>query len=194
MIRPERHLTLSDKREDNFEEELSKLYFILFDDLVNYGLKFTDSLTVVEDSIQEIFVDLLQNPKKFAKIKNPKYYILKSIKYIVLKEGTQNTNTSSLTQSFKSPIVHPFENEIIEEEESDYRKKVIKKVLNELSPNEKESIYLKYVSGLEYYEIAGLMNIKVETARTLVYRAIKKIRKHHQIKDFLKKINLIFLL
>lgn len=177
-----------------YESELSQLYYTIFDDLINYGLKFVKDIAIVEDAIQEIFVDLLQNKKKYTKINNPKYYIFKSVKYIIIKDAEQKSGHSPLSQLYHSPAVYPFENEIIEKEKTSYRNKIIDKALKELSHKEKESIYLKYICGLNYHEIAGIMNIKTETSRTLIYRAIKKIRKQHHTKDLLRKINLFFLL
>jgi len=177
-----------------FEKRISDLYFSHFDDLLFYGLKLTNDKTLVEDAIQEIFVDLLRNEKKFLTIEHPKLYLLKSIKYLVIKELTRRSANGNLSESFKfsESSTHTVEDQIIEQEEAQYKRKIILKTLNKLSPKEKESIYLKYIGGLDYPEISAIMQIKIETVRTMVYRALKKIRKLDDQQDLRKKIFLLF--
>lgn len=178
----------------SFEKEISDLYFVHFEDLLHYGLKFTKDKVIVEDAIQEIFVDLLRNEKKYSTIEHPKLYLFKSIKYLILKELTKRSSNVDLSESFKisESITMPIEDQIIEQEAAKHKRKIILETLNELSPKEKESVYLKYIGGLDYPEISEIMQIKIETVRTMVYRALKKIRKLNDQQDLQKKIYLLF--
>jgi len=179
-----------------FEKKISDLYFSYFEDLLNYGLKLTNDKAIVEDAIQEIFVDLLRNEKKYSTIEHPRFYLIKSIKYLIIKELTKrsaNVDLSELSKNTES-ITQPVEDQIIELEGATRKREIMMETLNELSPKEKESVYLKYIGGLDYPEISEIMQIKIETVRTMVYRALKKIRKLNDQNNLQKKIYLLFAL
>jgi len=50
--------------------------------------------------------------------------------------------------------------------------------LNELSAMQKEILYLKYYSLMDYDEISDIMNLNYQSARNLVSRAIGKLSKY----------------
>ena len=56
------------------------------------------------------------------------------------------------------------------------KKRHIQQALNTLSRRQKMVIKLKFYEGKSYEEIASLMNVTVETSRTLVYRSITALR------------------
>lgn len=53
----------------------------------------------------------------------------------------------------------------------------IRIAINTLSSKQKEIIYLKFEEELEYADIARILNISIDSARTQLYRAIKSLRK-----------------
>ena len=61
-------------------------------------------------------------------------------------------------------------------EEEDFRTITMNKALSKLSDYQKEAIYLKYSQGLEYERMAELLGIDTASARTLIYRALKKVK------------------
>lgn len=60
----------------------------------------------------------------------------------------------------------------------------IRSILNELKPSYKNLLLLKYELGLSYEEISMMLDMKVETVRTSLYRARKvfkeKWREHNE--------------
>ena len=67
--------------------------------------------------------------------------------------------------------------DLIDREVSENIRKKIENLLRQLNTNQREIVYLKYMSGLQHREIAGIMGIQEESARKLLYRAIEKLRK-----------------
>ncbi len=175
----ENYLHLRDRHIKGDSKALAILYFEAFDALYNYGIKFTSNKEIVEDSIQNLFVDLLSNKYKLENVINVKLYIFKSLKYIILKELSLNNklqdNFDLSNASFL--ISPPVEKSIINKEEQETRAHLLSKVYNGLGKKEKEAVYLKYNCGFDYPELSSILEISIESARTLVYRAIKKIRK-----------------
>ncbi len=65
---------------------------------------------------------------------------------------------------------------LIETEIANIVKEKIKKLLESITPNQREVVYLKYVVGLQHSEIAEILGIHEESARKLLYRAMEKLR------------------
>ena len=74
-------------------------------------------------------------------------------------------------------MVWSVEHDIILEEVSKQKSKMLLRALNKLTPRQKEAIYLRFTKELDYTAIAGIMDISVEACRNLISRAISILRK-----------------
>ena len=70
---------------------------------------------------------------------------------------------------------------IVRSEEEQRRKRILDRAIGSLSIRQHEILFLKYTEGLDYEAIAEVLGIDVASARTLIYRALKKIKA--EIKD-----------
>jgi len=73
-------------------------------------------------------------------------------------------------------------------------KQKVESLLNSLTPNQREVVYLKYMIGLQHREIAEILGINEESTRKLLYRAMEKLRKYASAEDLSEKILLLILL
>src|SRR5258708_2543194 len=64
--------------------------------LLQYGVKLCPDVNVVEDSIQELFVDLWQS-RSDTEVRSVKSYLLKAMKYKILK-NQKNKNRAQSSQ------------------------------------------------------------------------------------------------
>jgi len=49
-------------------------------------------------------------------------------------------------------------------------------LLSELTQNQREALYHRFVEKMSLEEIATLMNINYQSAKNLIYRSIKKLK------------------
>ena len=82
-----------------------------------------------------------------------------------------------MPEDYHFDVTWSIEHEIILEEISDHKSKVLLMALNELTPRQKEAIYLRFTKELDYKEVAGLMDISVEACRNLISKAITTLKK-----------------
>jgi RNA polymerase sigma factor (sigma-70 family) len=68
----------------------------------------------------------------------------------------------------------------------------VEKLLNSLSPSQKEAVYLRYIQELEYDQISEIMEKNEVAVRKLVSQAILKIRKKHTSLPSVVFISLLF--
>jgi len=176
------------KRGDN--EALSLIYAINTPKLYRYGLKLTSNHSIVEDAIQDLFSDMVRNRKNLGDTDHIQFYLIKSFKRR-LKRELRKEKRYSLDfedKDYSFGITYSIEQSLILEEGSNQRINLLRNALNDLTPRQKEAIYLKYTQDLEYEQIAEIMEIGIEGSRNLIYRAVKTL------KDSLKENKSLFIL
>jgi RNA polymerase sigma factor (sigma-70 family) len=144
-----------------------------YDGLYRYGCKFIGNPDQLEDSIQELFMELWQS-KSRTPVASVRAYLLKSLKYKILK----TYRSRRLLPIVDDNIVFEWSQEdriIAGERDAENRNKVLK-ALSRLSSRQKEIVYLKYFQNLSYEEIGEVMNINYQVARNLLYQSIKSLK------------------
>ena len=176
------------KRGDN--EALSLIYSINTPKLYRYGLKLTSNHSIVEDAIQDLFSDMVRNRKNLGDTDHIQFYLIKSFKRRLKRElsNEKRYNLDFEDKDYSFGITYSIEQSIILEEGSNQKINLLRNALNDLTPRQKEAIYLKYTQDLEYEQIAEIMEIGIEGSRNLIYRAVKTL------KDSLKENKSLFIL
>ena len=64
-------------------------------------------------------------------------------------------------------------------ERADMLKAKVKDMLDNISNTQREAVYLRYIAEMNYSEISDKLNIKQESARKLIYRAIKSLKEQN---------------
>ncbi len=172
-------------------DALSVLFQLYVPELMVYGLKISQDEELVKDSIQEIFIQLIKKKKKINLNNNAKglvYRLLRNqlideIKHIKKRKNNEQIGIATF-DSFESDV----EQKQIWREEKNRVNNTVSLALNQLSPHQKEILFLKYSNCLSYEEIAQIMEINVASARTLVYRTLKQVKS--QLADLRKNPNL----
>jgi RNA polymerase sigma factor (sigma-70 family) len=161
------------------EWAISFIYSEHAEKLYRYGLKFTSEIAVIEDALQDLFAELIKNRKNIGHTDNILFYLLKSFKRKLLRKiqsGKRFVSDEEL-QEYQFEVTWSVEHELILEEVSDEKSRMLLKALNELTPRQKEAIYLRFTKELDYQEVAGLMDISVEACRNLISKAISTLKK-----------------
>ncbi|MGV8814382.1 MAG: RNA polymerase sigma factor [Gelidibacter sp.] len=161
-------------------EALGLLYDRYIDDLILYGTKFSQDKQTVMDGIHDLFINLYKYRNSLTDTDNVKYYLLRSLKNQILKESKikhifiPNTLLPKSYMNKNSTASH--EDHIIETEYLDQKSFRLADAINSLSKKQKQCIFLRFNENRQYDEIAEIMNVSVETSRTIIYRAIKVLR------------------
>lgn len=169
-------------RLENNPNALSVIYFECYDILFNYGLKITNDRHIVEDSIQNLFSNLLKTRKNLGLVNNVVGYLLKSFRHqlvLDLKSHKKLIYTETQIEDsfnyFESP-----EQVIINQEDSDQIDSIMKICIGKLNPKQQEIIFLRFEHELSYEEISSILGLTVESCHTTIYRTIKSIRTEAQ--------------
>jgi len=146
--------------------------------LFSYGLRFTSDSELVKDCIQDVFVNLYSNRFKLKHINHIRVYLFISLKnklFTVFQKDKIIYQMDTIEPVFC--IDYTAEERIIAEEQEQEERKRMKRILDFLTPRQKEIIYYRYVQGMELDEICKLMDINYQSLQNLIQRSIQKIKK-----------------
>jgi RNA polymerase sigma factor (sigma-70 family) len=174
----EKDINLWYKFKSGDKEALSEIYLHHFNAMFQYGIRFYNNPEFIKDVIHDVFINLYNAKERLSSTDNIRFYLLKSLKNLLLKEITKSKKIDYLgdnTLAFDAKFM--FEETHGEDEvDVDETTKRLLDALKTLSQRQREIIFLRYESGLEYDEICAIMNLKNDSARKLLFRTISKLR------------------
>lgn len=162
---------------DGDESALSYIYFQYFHSMFQYGIRFKNDPEFIKDCIQDVFFKLIQAGERLGTTENIRFYLFRALKNDIYKEISKSKKielVEFVALKFDAPF--KLEEEIAEKENATNKEMALLKALNELSDRQREVIYLRYECGMEYDQICDIMQLKNDSARKLVFRAIKSLK------------------
>lgn len=173
-------MKLSHKKSDNKKLSLLWVQFIdgdmdafktiynnHYQSLFNFGSRYLNP-SEVKDCIHDTFLSILNYKNKSSDVKDVKSYLFRCLRNQIFKIK-QNTK---IEFSFIEGTI-PAKNK---DKNNEPILKEVKKLIEQLSPREREIVYLKYFQEFTNFEIAESLDIKYQTVRNILTGAIKKLR------------------
>ncbi|MEP2688900.1 MAG: sigma-70 family RNA polymerase sigma factor [Maribacter dokdonensis] len=166
---------------DGDESALGDLYNIYVDCLFSYGINCTKDRTYVMDCIHDLFVDLFKYRENLTMTDNVKYYLFKSLKRKINRKYA--TKTISISEEYQYSLhqdtrnyTNSCEEDIIRTERLTEKRMILANALESLTKKQRKGLFLRFNQDKSYEEISEIMEVSVQTARTIVYRALKALR------------------
>ncbi len=160
------------------DQAFSSIYTDYSKKLYHYGLKFTSDNVLIEDSIHDLFADLIKNRKKLGQTNNILFYLLKSFKRLLIRQLLKKNRIvpGKKIPENKFDVSYSVEHEIILNELSQEKTELLVKALKSLTPRQKEAVYLRFTKELDYNSVSGIMEISVEACRNLISGSVKTMK------------------
>ena len=147
--------------------------------LYTSALKFVKSEAVAQDIVQEIIIRYWENQEKYNTIESIENFLFVSVKNEALNylRGIERENNRYARLENPESEEPQIFNLFIEEETN----QMLLTAIGQL-PEQSARIIRLALSGLENKEISRLLDVSVNTVKTLKYSAIRKLREHFQKK------------
>jgi RNA polymerase sigma factor (sigma-70 family) len=145
--------------------------------MFQYGIRFKDDPEFIKDCIQDVFLKLIQAGDKLSPTENIRFYLLRALKNAIYKQIDKNKRielVEFVPLKFDAPFI--LEEELAEKENASNKEVALLNALKQLSDRQREIIYLRYECSMEYEQICDIMQLKSDSARKLLFRAIKSLR------------------
>ena len=146
--------------------------------LRHYGLKFMIDGAIVEDCIQELFLQLWQNRAQISDTDSVKHYLLKALRHHILQYlRTQKRQAfQELDWDTTPPEDIDTETLLIRQESSAILSQTIQAQLATRPAREREALYLRYYENLSIPEIAAVMDVNRQSVSNFLQKALNKLR------------------
>lgn len=156
---------------------LSLLYKQNYNLLFNWGMRFVSDEEFVKDCIQDVFVKICSS-RKLSSTPYVRSYLLTSLRNMIFDRVASAHDDVSISGRLFEIDDNDSGIELLFKDDDDSRMLGRRLVLayNSLTYNQRVSVYLRYVRGLSYKEIAAVMEMNPQSAMNLVSRALKSLR------------------
>ena len=155
----------------------SQLYDLHINILFNYGLKLTIDKELLKDCIHDIFVKLYTKKDELGTIDNLRSNLFISLKNKLcdeLRRRMYMSDTAVEEVSISTPT--DVEDDYMEEEQRKNEFSLVRRLLDQLSPRQREALTLYYIEEKKYEDICEIMNMNYQSVRNLMHRGLTKLR------------------
>src|SRR5699024_11136175 len=160
-------------------EALNALFKKYYSHLLNYGVKLSSDKELVKDGIQKLLLRLWRTHENLGQAQSVENYLLYSLRRILLRNLKKRKNRLERNKTYIDELFSDsflMEEIEVNAELEEKNKKRLLDAINVLSSRQKETLFLRYYHGLTNREIADVMEIKVQSVRNHMHRAIKSLR------------------
>ncbi len=157
-------------------EAIMKAYY---QNLYNYGSRFSTDPELIKDSIQEVFLVLWKNRETISDTDSVKNYLLKSLRRKLFREAHRAKQTSYFEElQFDAGfnMVLPVESNVILQEKLTELSFKVREVLEKLSPRQQEIIYLRFYMEASIEEISEIMELNRQSVYNLLHEALRRFK------------------
>lgn len=186
------------------EGAFAYLYETYFDALYNYGCHLVGNSGPVEDSLQDLFIDLRQRRAHLSQVQHIKPYLFCAFRRLLIKQMEKERKRANIWRLFSFSAVafaedtstsatpdmphrlairfsdlsatsHSFTEGQLTEVQARY----LEQALAQLPKRQKEALFHFFYEGFTYAEVADVMELgSAKAARNLVYKALGSLRQH----------------
>ncbi len=165
------------KNGDN--RSLNTLLLRYFRPLLHYGTKFTRDRLLIEDVIQDLFLNLLERRDKLSAPASVKNYLFKSLRNNLIRAvRTKNEDFPLSDQYDELTDFGNIETLLVSMDESEELSTKIGQYFTHLTKRQKEVLFLRYYENRTNEEIAEIMGINKQSVSNLLQKSISILREN----------------
>lgn len=163
------------------KEALATLFDRYYATLYRYAGKLRPDHELINDLIQDLFLEIWhqRSPKPVLSIKG---YLIQSIRYKLIRT-LRNAYPIDLITPDAEPFVVSPEDLLVQREGDIQRNEQLITALEELSPRQREVIYLRFYLALSYTEICVVLSMDYQLARNHLHAGLKRLRIYMESKE-----------
>ena len=162
------------------KQALSAIYQAHFASLYNYGLKISRSEELVEDCIQDLFIELWKNRQRLGPTNAIRPYLYTCLRR-KLVDALNAADRKLVAYQGQEHAAFAFEASheanIILDQISRAQKERLAAAINALTKRQREIIFLRYYENLSFPEIATIMGLHIDSAYVLLSQATHELKR-----------------
>ena len=162
------------------EDAFVQIYEEYFVSLFRYGSQFTRSRDIIQNAIQDLFIELRKKRNKLS-IANIRPYLFVSFRRKLidyLRKHKENVvYDSDLLDGYNFHLELSPEQKIIDSQQELDNQSILSEAIGTLPVRQKEAVYLYFFENQTYEEVKQSMSLNdVKSVRNLIYKAKLSLR------------------
>jgi RNA polymerase sigma factor (sigma-70 family) len=150
--------------------------------LYNYGSKLSISSAIIEDAVQDVFIDIWRLRNTLTEnVTSVKFYLYRALRRRIhlAQDKFPVTRELDLLEDEETPSnLANSESILIEVESSSIRARRIQELLSQLPERQIEALTLRYFDEFSIEEISGIMGVSEKSVRNFIYKALTSLRQN----------------
>ncbi len=157
-----------------------QIYETHINSLTLYCRRFTQDLSLIEDTLHDVFVQLWTRRETLGMTNSIIKYMTVTVRREMVRRIQKGYQTTGFEVVENQDVGFTFspEESIVFRELDDERSRKLEKAMNMLSDRQKEALYLRYFENMSYEEICEIMDIHYQSVRNLISKGIIEMRKY----------------
>ncbi len=155
------------------------LYRKYIQEFFRFGMSICPEEDLVQDCIQEVFLDLWNYRESICLPSNCKFYLLRTLGNKI-KRAKNKKQLFSLDENISRESVELIDTSeldlFLEEENFAQQSRQLEKAFKHLSSRQRKLIHLLFFENYSYTEAAHVLEINLKSTYTLAWKALKKLR------------------
>lgn len=161
---------------------LASIYTDHFDKLYNYGSRISKDVVIVEDSIQDLFIELWNRREGLnPDVQNIKQYLYICLRRKILLRLQKQYNNISLDDANSFQLALSHKSHYLNQQMNFELRQKLMAMIETLTSKQREAIFLIYFDELSYTEVAAIMDLKIKTIYNLVHQAVSKLKENKSV-------------
>lgn len=158
------------------------IYVRFFPILYNYGCRICKDKGLVQDCIQDLFLELSNLQNKLSATTSIRFYLYRCIRRkISLRVSRLHLHRtepldSRVNEAYDDSAILPIEFQQIELESGEERRREILQALDFLTTKQRKVIQLRFYEDMSYKDISARMSVNINTVYNLVSMATALLR------------------
>lgn len=147
--------------------------------LYGYGFRVTQDAALIEDSIQDLFIELWRTRENLSDTTSIKYYLFRSLRRRIsrtLNTDPLRSEATELPEQAEWLSTPSAEALLVECQANADRIAGLQRAVAGLSRRQREVISLRFYHNHDYKEICDIMSLNYQSVCNLVYRALDTLR------------------
>ena len=163
--------------------------------LHHYGTRFTPDRNLIQDCIQDLFLDMWEKRESLTYILAIKPYLFQSLRNNLIHRIKRQSVFSDISQNDVETDETSPESDWIITETDQLTSNRLRHAIELLPKRQREALYLKYYENLSYEEIGEVMGLQRQAVANYLQYGIQKLREYWQYNTILLALilNLFFL-
>ena len=152
--------------------------------LYNYGCKLSANSAIVEDAVQDVFIDIWRLRNNLTEnIISIKFYLYRALRRRIHVSHDKFPVTEEITllpeEEMPAMIINS-ETILIEGESTSIMTKRIHELISRLPERQVEALTLRYFDDFSIEEIARIMGVNEKSVRNFIYKALTSLRSYSE--------------